>query len=151
VAWFEDIFQAAQQAVSTQGNQIASQAALQQASQSAQAFKAAAMSGQFSVDPAAVQVLVQKINNALGDLANTAGKVRVVQQQVPLGTSPGAQVMKPFLASVGDGHPQSLNLQLEALQQILIDTRDGLIATVKGYQGTDAGSAQGIRGAGGAH
>jgi hypothetical protein len=151
MSWFDDIARVAQQSVAAQGNQVASQAALQQAASSAQAFKSAASSGQFSVDPAAVDELVTKIDKTVDRLVATSRHLRVTEQQVPLGTSPGAQAMKPFLQTVATGHPQSLGIQVQALRQILEDTKAGLLAAKRSYQGVDHGSAVGINKSGGAH
>jgi hypothetical protein len=76
-------------------------------------------------------------------------KSEVLSQEPPLGTTPAAQVYKPFLASIAADPAQGFVPAAKKLQADLERMRSDVERAMATYQATDENAKQGIKRAGG--
>jgi hypothetical protein len=104
-------------------------------------FKEAAADGSFTINETggkalltAIQEMAKWVDDNLADLSTLA-------RSQPLGSSKGAELMKPYLQNVATDN-QGFITQLREFRQSLADAEEGVRAAMKNYGHTD----QGVRG-----
>jgi hypothetical protein len=110
-------------------------------------LKAASAQG-FSVNEAGGKALIDAINTMYDEVTEALDKSAFLGQQPPLGTTPAAQVYKPFLATIATNPVQGFITAMKKFQQDLVDTKELIQKSMDTYKATDEGSQQGINKAG---
>jgi hypothetical protein len=108
-------------------------------------LKAAAAGGGFTVDPQGGQYLIGALKDMLTQVESAIVSANEVATELPLGTSPGAQVYKPFFASVASDPQQGAVTAWKQLQQDLTDGINTIQTAMNNYQQTDTGNAGHMR------
>jgi hypothetical protein len=73
----------------------------------------------------------------------------VLGQEPPLGTTPAAQVYKPFLATIATDPTQGFLPAMQKLKSDLEDAKELIRKSMATYRETDQVSAHGVNNAGG--
>lgn len=97
---------------------------------SSSALKAAAVSGDFAVDPAGGQAYVDAYNTCLSKLPTMTSKIRLLTSEYKLGTSPGAKLVAPWNLQVA----QELETAFDQLASVYSNARDAYAAAMKNYR-----------------
>jgi hypothetical protein len=102
---------------------------------------AATTGGGFTVDPQGGQYLIDALRKMLAGVENAINKGALLSQELPLGNSPGAQVYKPFFASIaGDPHQGAIAVWTQMAKD-LQDGIDTIQTAMNNYQQTDSSNA----------
>jgi hypothetical protein len=117
-------------------------------SQAVSSLRAASADG-FGISQAGGDALIKALDQLSGQLDEHLNDADRLVQEPPLGTTPAAQVYKPFLATIASDPVQGFIPALQKLQQDLQDTKDMIKKSMETYQATDHGNMQGITTAGG--
>ncbi|XVS63510.1 hypothetical protein ACQPYE_35450 [Actinosynnema sp. CA-299493] len=111
-------------------------------------FGAATAAG-FTIGPRGGDALVRAIDRILFQSERHIMTADRLAQEPPLGTTPGAQVYKPFLATVASDPDQGLVPALHKFTTDLALLRDQVMQAMDLYRTTDQGAAHGVTDAGG--
>jgi hypothetical protein len=106
-------------------------------------LKAASAQG-FGISEAGGNALIEAINTMYDGVTEALAKSWIVSQQPPLGTTPAAQVYKPFLPTIATDPTQGFVPAMKKFQQDLLDARDSIQKSMDVYKATDQNSEHGI-------
>ena len=123
-------------------------AGMQGISDSAASFSASVAVG-VGVNESGGQALIKAIDRMLKGVDKALRKSEVLSQEPPLGTTPAAQVYKPFLASIAADPAQGFVPAAKKLQADLERMRSDVERAMATYQASDENAKQGIKRAGG--
>lgn len=104
----------------------------------AEAFKAAAKSGEFRIDPERAKAAIRELERAEWVLRESRRDAEVVAQEPPIGGSPYARQIAAKYAEGGNSAREALVSFIKVIRL----TREGYEAAIKNYQRTDDDSAQ---------
>jgi hypothetical protein len=107
-------------------------------------FAAGAAAGAFAVNESGGDALLAAIRGMAAWVDNNIRKLRSLAQEPGLGTSHGAETMKPFVAQVATDDRGFLPM-LEKFRQSLQSAEQGIIDAMGNYSRMDAGGAVGLR------
>jgi hypothetical protein len=105
---------------------------------SVQNLAGSAASGGWAVSEQGGQALIQAIDNIVKGLDSAEGDLHSINQQPKLGTSPGANVTKPFVHQVASSGQDSFISALDTLKSSLSTARSAINTAMRNYQETDA-------------
>jgi hypothetical protein len=97
---------------------------------------AAANDGSFSINETGGQALLQAIREMARWVDENIGQLRHLAQQQPLGTSNGAEVIKPYLQDVATDQEGFLTM-LREFRTSLNDAEAGVIGAMNNYRNID--------------
>lgn len=104
-------------------------------------FAHAASAGEFAVSPEGGEALLAAIRDMDLWVRNNLADLDMLGREQPLGSSNGAEVMKPYLRNVATDQ-QGFITQLLEFRATLIDAEKGITAAMANYDSTE----QDIRG-----
>jgi hypothetical protein len=117
-------------------------------SDSAASFSASVSAG-VGVSESGGEALIKAIGQMQRGVAKALQKAEILSQEPPLGTTPAAQVYKPFLASIAADPVQGFVPAAKQLEKDLERMRSDVERAMAAYQATDEDAKQGIKRAGG--
>jgi hypothetical protein len=97
---------------------------------------AAANDGSFSINETGGQALLQAIREMARWVDDNIGDLRLLAQQQPLGTSNGAEVIKPYLQDVATDQEGFLTM-LQEFRASLTDAEAGVLGAMNNYRNID--------------
>jgi hypothetical protein len=109
-------------------------------------LKAASAQG-FGISEAGGNALIDAINTMHDGVIETLQKSDILAQEPPLGTTPAAQVYKPFLATIATDPDQGFVTAMQKLKTDLEQAKELIKKSMATYQESDQGSAQGVNNA----
>lgn len=95
------------------------------------------------------QALIKAIDRMYRGVTNALQKSEIISQEPPLGTTPAAQVYKPYLATIATDPVQGFITAAQELKKKLEQMRSDVEKAMAAYQATDEDAKQGITKAGG--
>jgi hypothetical protein len=104
-------------------------------------FLGSSTSGSFAVNDTGGAALLTAIREMARWVDDNAGALRVLAQQPPLGTSVGANAMKPHVESVATDQEGFLTMLME-FRRSLTDAEQGVLNAMANYREQDSGTAQ---------
>jgi hypothetical protein len=111
---------------------------------SAKSFANLASAGGFAVNETGGQALLSAIRE-MRDWIDTEGRnLTILTQEPPLGSSHGAETMKPYVAEVASDN-QGFVTMLQEFRTSLDDAERGIKAAMASYQETDTGIGGGFQ------
>ncbi|MDX8145030.1 hypothetical protein SK854_23170 [Lentzea sp. BCCO 10_0061] len=110
---------------------------------SAASFSASVAAG-VGVNESGGQALIKAIDKMYEGVTNALSKSDYLSQEPPLGTTPAAQVYKPFLASVATDPAQGFITAATKFKQDLEQMRSDVEKAMAAYQTADQDAKQGI-------
>lgn len=113
-------------------------------------LKTAATTG-FTIDDQAgkdLQAAITRLKTVVRDALRSSSRLG---QAPPLGTSPAADVYKPFIATVASDPAQGAIPVLEQMLNDLVDAYDTIGRSMVSYRRSEQGNTSGITGAGNSH
>lgn len=116
--------------------------AVRSISSSMDSFVGAASAGGFRVSQAGGQALLDAINQIEDGLNSAKHNLSTIGQTPQLGTSPGANVTKPFVKKVAGGDEQSFVKALDDLMIELDKAKQGITMAMRNYQETEDAQQQ---------
>lgn len=111
-------------------------------------FQAATAAG-FRIGETGGQALLNAIDDMLSEVEQALRKAERISQEPPLGTTPAAEVYKPFLATIATDPVQGFVPAILKFQEDLKRFRVDVEQSMADYRTTDQDSGQGISSAGG--
>jgi hypothetical protein len=111
-------------------------------------FGAATAAG-FTISAHGGEALIQAINRIVQNSDRLSMEVSRLRQEPPLGTTPAAQVYKPFLATIASDPDQGFETALARFTADLIRLRTEVDRAMGHYRTTDQDAADGVTAAGG--
>jgi len=111
-------------------------------------FSAAASAG-VGVNESGGQALLKAIDTMHDGVTDALAKADRLAQEPPLGTTPAAQVYKPFLATIATDPVQGFIPAMRKFQEDLVTFRADVEKSMATYEEVDQGARQGITKAGG--
>jgi hypothetical protein len=117
-------------------------------SQAVSSLRVASAEG-FGISRAGGDALIKALDQLHDEITGHLKEAMRLGQEPPLGTTPAAQIYKPFLATIATDPVQGFIPALKRLQKDLEDTKDMIKKSMETYQATDHGNMQGINTAGG--
>lgn len=100
----------------------------------------------FSISENGGQPLLNAIQDLKKEVETALGKASVLESRLPLGSTPNANVFKPFLATVASDPTQGAIPVLRKLQTDLNNAHDAIQKAMNNYQNTDHGNATNLNG-----
>ncbi len=104
-------------------------------------LKQAAVDGSFAVNETGGKALLVAIREMAKWVDDNLADLDILAQQPPLGTSHGANAMKPYVQQVASDNQGFLTM-LREFRTSLADAEEGVVAAMGNYQNTDT-SAEG--------
>lgn len=99
-------------------------------------FAGGAAAGKIAVSETGGDALLQAVRNMMQFVDDNAGDLNMLAQRPQLGSSQGAEVMKPYVASVAtDG--QGFIPMLKKFRESLDKAEQGIIDAMKNYRAMD--------------
>ncbi|WP_394616531.1 hypothetical protein JNUCC0626_43970 [Lentzea sp. JNUCC 0626] len=123
-------------------------AGMQGISDSAASFSASVSAG-VGVNESGGQALIKAIDKMHNGIVKALSRSDYLSQEPPLGTTPAAQVYKPFLASIATDPSQGFIAAAKKFQKDLEQMRLDVEKAMATYQTADQDAAHGIKKAGG--
>lgn len=111
-------------------------------------FGAATAAG-FTISAKGGEALIQAIDRIGLDADRLGMEVARLSQEPPLGTTPAAQVYKPFLATVASDPDQGLKAALVRFNADLARLKAQVAQAMEHYRTTDQDAGDGVTAAGG--
>jgi hypothetical protein len=99
-------------------------------------LKAAAASGAFEVNEAGGQALLSAIRDMATWVDNNRLRLASLAREQPLGSSNGANAMKPYLLDVATDN-QGFFTQLTEFRASLVDAEQAILDAMKNYDNTE--------------
>jgi hypothetical protein len=115
-------------------------AAVQGIAQGAASFAKAATEGSFSVSESGGRALLEAIREMRDWIDSQDGRLPLLQQTPPLGSSHGAETMKPFVQDVASD-AQGFITMLRAFRDSLDQAEQGITTAMRNYHTMDTGIA----------
>jgi hypothetical protein len=106
----------------------------------------AASAAGFTISENGGQPLLNAIQDLQEEIRSALGKSSALEQEMALGTTPNANIYKPFLATVASDPSQGAIPVLKKLQNDLNDAHAAIQKSMANYHGTDQESAAGVNG-----
>lgn len=103
-------------------------------------FLGSSTSGYFAVNDTGGEALLTAIREMARWVDDNAGALRSLAQQPPLGSSEGANAMKPFVESVATDSAGFLTMLTE-FRKSLTDAEKGVLNAMANYREQDSGTA----------
>jgi hypothetical protein len=107
-------------------------------------FAEAAAGGKFAVSPEGGDALLKAIRDMARWVDDNTQLASYLARQQPLGSSHGAEAMKPYLVEVVTDQ-QGFFTQLKGFRDTLADAEQGLMAAMANYNNTDEGAKGNFR------
>jgi hypothetical protein len=101
-------------------------------------FKEAAADGSFTINETGGQALLAAIREMARWVDDNLGDLGILSLELPLGTSKGADLMKPYVQQVASDD-QGFLPQLKEFRKSLTDAEEGVLAAMKNYGHVDQG------------
>jgi len=101
-------------------------------------FKQAAANGSFSVNETGGKALLTAIREMAHWVDSNLADLSSLGKQQPLGSSKGADLMKPYMVNVATDDKGFIT-QLVEFRKALSDAEEGVVAAMKNYKSTDLG------------
>jgi hypothetical protein len=101
-------------------------------------FKQAAADGSFAVNETGGKALLTAIREMAKWVDDSFADLSTLSTAQPLGSSKGAELMKPYLQDVATDD-RGFITQLKQFRQSLADAEEGVLAAMKNYKSTDHG------------
>ncbi len=108
----------------------------------------AANSGGFTVTPEAGKSLLNAIDDLHTSVTHALTKASLLEKEPPLGTTPAANVYKPFLATVASDPAQGAIPVFKKLQSDLVNARAAIEKAMKNYDDNEAAQSSKFKGTG---
>jgi hypothetical protein len=102
----------------------------------------------FAISEEGGQPLLDAIEDLAREVATALGKESVLGSHLPLGSTPNANVYKPFLASVATDPVQGAVPVLRNLHDQLATAHSAIKQAMTNYANTDQGNASNVQGSG---
>jgi hypothetical protein len=115
-------------------------AAVQGIAQGAASFAKAAAEGSFSVSESGGRALLEAIREMRDWIDSQDGRLPLLQQTPPLGSSHGAETMKPYVQDVASD-AQGFITMLRAFRDSLDQAEQGINTAMSNYHTMDTGIA----------
>ena len=112
-------------------------------------LKNAAANGGFSISEQGGRDLMNAIRGLQQVIDHALMKSSELSAELPIGSTPAANVYKPFFQTIADNHPQALMPALRKLYNDLQTAYDTIHQATGAYAATDQSSASGLNNAGG--
>lgn len=112
-------------------------------------LKAVGASGGWAINESGGQALISAAQDLFDELGEILASSRDLGQELPLGTTPAAQVYKPFMATVATDPHQGAFAVLTKLREEALEFKTEVEKAMAAYEAADEGSQQGIAKAGG--
>jgi hypothetical protein len=112
-------------------------------------LKAAGAGGGWGINESGGQALISAAQDLYDELGDILVKADTLGQELPLGTTPAAQVYKPFLATIATDPDQGLIAALTKLREEALEFKAEVEKAMAVYQASDEDGQQGIAKAGG--
>jgi len=112
-------------------------------------LKAVGAAGGWAINESGGQALISAATDLYDELGEHLDDARRLGQELPLGTTPAAQVYKPYQATVATDPHQGLIPVLTKLREEALEFRTEVEKAMAAYKSTDESSQQGIKQAGG--
>lgn len=107
-------------------------------------FKQAAATGSFAVNEAGGAALLRPIRDMAKWVDGKMRDLNDLARKQPLGTSNGANLMKPYLQQVASDE-QGFITQLREFKSSLADAEQGILDAMKNYDSTEQGVRRNFR------
>ncbi|GLY52614.1 hypothetical protein [Lentzea sp. NBRC 102530] len=104
--------------------------------------------GGWAINDSGGDALINAANELYDALSDLAFQADQLTEELPLGTTPAAQVYKPFIATVASDPVQGATTVLKKLQQEALEFRNEVQKAMDAYEATDRGSALDLKQAG---
>ena len=104
-------------------------------------FLGSSTSGSFAVNETGGAALLTAIREMARWVDDNAGALRSLAQQPPLGSSAGANTMKPYVESVATDTEGFLTMLTE-FRKSLTDAEQGVLNAMANYREQDSGTAR---------
>ena len=101
-------------------------------------FKKAAATGSFAVNEAGGKALLKAVRDMAAWVDGKMRELSDLARKQPLGTSNGANVMKPYLQQVATDE-RGFITQLREFRKSLTDAEQGILDAMRNYGNTDQG------------
>lgn len=99
-------------------------------------FKQAAAAGSFAVNESGGQALLKAIRDMATWVDSKHTELNFLAKEQPLGTSNGANLMKPYLVDVATDD-KGFVTQLREFRKSLADAEQGILDAMKNYKNTE--------------
>jgi len=106
-------------------------------------FASAAAAGAFAVNETGGQALLSAITRMSDWIDERARDLNTLAQPAPLGTSHGAETMRPFLQEVAEDR-EGFITTLQDFRQSLDEAKRGIEAAMASYQSADTNASNGF-------
>jgi hypothetical protein len=107
-------------------------------------FKQAAADGSFAVNETGGQALLKAIREMAKWVDENLADLSTLGRSQPLGSSKGAELMKPYLQDVVTDD-RGFVTQLKEFRRSLTDAEEGVLAAMRNYNNTDHGASGNFR------
>lgn len=107
---------------------------------------AATQGGGFSISENGGQALLNAIHDLQTEVSSALAHASNLEQTLPLGSTPNANIYKPFIATVASDPTQGAITVLKKLQTDLEDARTAIQKSISNLRETDQGSGASISG-----
>lgn len=97
--------------------------------------------GSFAISAEGGQALIDAFDEMTDWVNDNLGELRNLAQEPPLGTSNGANTVKPYVQNVASDQQGFLTMLLE-FKDALVNGKQGVKAAMDNYQNIDQGSSQ---------
>lgn len=104
-------------------------------------IKKAGADGSFAISADGGQALIDAFNEMTDWVNDNLGKLRNLAQEPPLGSSNGANTVKPYVQNVASDQQGFLTMLLQ-FKDALADGKQGVQAAMDNYQTIDQGSTR---------
>jgi hypothetical protein len=101
-------------------------------------FKQAAADGSFAVNETGGKALLAAIREMAKWVDDNLSRLGILSRELPLGTSKGADLMKPYVQQVASDD-QGFITQLKEFRKSLADAEEGVLAAMRNYNNTEHG------------
>ena len=98
----------------------------------------AAASGAFAISPTGGQALIKAIRDLAKFVDDNLSDSNYVAQKLPLGSSNGANLMKPYMQDV-QTDDQGFFTRLKEFRNSLVDAEAAIVAAMKNYDNMEHG------------
>ncbi|PWK80652.1 hypothetical protein C8D88_12316 [Lentzea atacamensis] len=112
-------------------------------------LKAVGAAGGWAINDSGGQALISAAQDLHDELTELLHQTDQLAEELPLGTTPAAQVYKPYQATIASDPHQGLIIVLRKLQEQALEFKTEVEKAMAAYQSADEGSQHGIKKAGG--
>ncbi|WP_086667499.1 hypothetical protein [Lentzea kentuckyensis] len=112
-------------------------------------LKAVGAAGGWAINETGGQALITAAQDLHDELTELLNQTDQLAEELPLGTTPAAQVFKPYQATVASDPHQGMIIVLKKLQEQALEFRTEVEKAMAAYESADQSGQQGIKKAGG--